>query len=57
MVAAKKGNVGIVRKLMKHEAAINLTDKVNASSFQLCVLEFGRKSANSNGPRDCISAK
>ena len=34
MVAAKKGSVGIVRKLMKHGATINLTDKVNESSFQ-----------------------
>ena len=50
MVAAKKGSVGIVRKLMKHGATINLTDKVN-------VLEFGRKTANSNGPRDYVSTK
>ena len=35
MVAAKKGNLGIVRKLMKHGATINLTNKVNESSFQI----------------------
>ena len=34
MVAAKKGSAGIVRKLMKHGATINLTNKVNESSFQ-----------------------
>ena len=35
MVAAKKGSVGIVRKLMKHGATINLTNKVSESSFQI----------------------
>ena len=34
MVAAKKGNVGIVRKLIHHEASVNLTNKVNPASFQ-----------------------
>ena len=29
MMAAKKGNVGIVRKLIKHGANVNLTNKVN----------------------------
>ena len=33
MIAAKKGNVGIVRKLIKHGANVNLTNKVNESSF------------------------
>ena len=34
MMAAKKGNVGIVRKLMKHGANVKLTNKVNQVSFQ-----------------------
>ena len=29
MMAAKKGNVGTVRKLIKHGASVNLTNKVN----------------------------
>ena len=29
MMAAKKGNVGIVRKLIKHGANTKLTNKVN----------------------------
>ena len=41
MTAAKKGNVGIVRKLIKHGASINLTNEVN--QVLLCALEFGRK--------------
>ena len=41
ITAAKKGNVGIIRKLIKHGASVNLTDKVN--EVLLCALEFGRK--------------
>ena len=41
MIAAKKGNVGIVRKLIKRGASVNLTNKVNM--VLLCALEFGRK--------------
>ena len=29
MMAAKKGNVMIARKLIKHGASVNLTNKVN----------------------------
>ena len=41
MTAAKKGKVGIVRKLIKRGASVNLTNKVN--EVLLCALEFGRK--------------
>ena len=41
MTATKKGNVGIIRKLIKHGASVNLTNKVN--QVLLCALEFGRK--------------
>ena len=41
MMAAKKGIVGIVKKLIKHGASVNLTNKVN--QVLLCALEFGRK--------------
>ena len=41
MTAAKKGNVGIIRKLIKHGANVKLTNEVN--QVLLCVLEFGRK--------------
>ena len=41
MIAAKKGNVGIVKKLIKHGANVNLTNEVN--QVLLCALEFGRK--------------
>ena len=41
MTAAKKGNVGIVKKLIKHGASVNLTNKVN--QVMLCTVEFGRK--------------
>ena len=34
MIAAEKGNVGIVRKLIHHGASVNLTNKVNPASFQ-----------------------
>ena len=34
MMAAKKGNVGIVRKLIHHEANVNLTNKVNQALIQ-----------------------
>ena len=34
MVAVKKGNAGIVRKLIQHEANVNLTNKVNQALFQ-----------------------
>ena len=47
MVAAKKANMGIVRKLIHHGASKNLTNKVNPASFQI-VLEFGRKTANNS---------
>ena len=33
MMVAKKGNVGIVRKLILYGASVNLTNKVNGSSF------------------------
>ena len=35
MMAAKKGNVRIVRKLIKHGANTKLTNKVNYSSLQI----------------------
>ena len=41
MTAAKKGNVGFVRKLIKRGANVNLTNKVN--QVLLCALKFGRK--------------
>ena len=41
MMVAEKGNVGIIRKLIKHGASVNLTNKVN--QVLLCALEFGRK--------------
>ena len=34
-MAAKKGNVRIVRKLLQHGASVNLTDKVNQVFFQI----------------------
>ena len=34
MVAAKMGNVGIVRKLIHHGASVILTDKVNKVLFE-----------------------
>ena len=34
MKAARKGSVGIVRKLVQHGASMNLTNKVNNISFQ-----------------------
>ena len=44
-MAAKKGNVGIVQKLLQHGASVNLTDKVNQAFFKLCVLECGVRTA------------
>ena len=41
MTAAKKGNVEIVRKLIKHGASVILTNEVN--QVLLCAMEFGRK--------------
>ena len=35
MVAAKKGNVGVVKKLIKHGASLNLTNRVNQASFKV----------------------
>ena len=35
MMAAKKGNVRIVRKLLQHGTSVNLTDKVNQAFFQI----------------------
>ena len=57
MMAAKKGNVGIVRKLIHHGANVKLTNKVNHASFQIVCIEFGRKITDSNRPRDYMSAK
>ena len=38
MMAAKKGNVGIVRKLIHHGTSINLTNKVNQVLFEsVCI--------------------
>ena len=34
MIAAREGNVGIVRKLIHHGANVNLTDKVNKVLFE-----------------------
>ena len=34
MVAAKKGNAGVVRKLIQHGASLKLTNKVSQASFQ-----------------------
>ena len=45
MMAAKKGNVTIVWKLLQHGASVNLTNKVNQAFFKLCVLECGMKTA------------
>ena len=43
MVAAWKGNVEIVRKLIHHGAGVNLTNKVNPSSFEIIhIIDFGR---------------
>ena len=43
MVAAWKGNVGIVGKLIHHGANVNLTNKVNPASFQIVyIIGFGR---------------
>ena len=53
MMAAKKGNIGIVRKLVHHGANVKLANKVN----QVLVLKFERKTANSNKLRHCISTK
>ena len=39
MVAAKNGNVGIVRKLIQHGASLKLTNKVNQASFQTICTE------------------
>ena len=39
MMAAEKGNVQIVRKLIQHGASVNLTGKVNQAFFILCVLD------------------
>ena len=39
MVAAKKGNVGIVRKLIQHGASLKLTNKVSQASFQTICTE------------------
>ena len=41
MTAAKKGNVGVIKKLVKHGSSVNLTNKVN--QVLLCALELGRK--------------
>ena len=57
MMAAKKGNVGIVRKLIHHGANVKLTNKVNPPSFQIICIEFGRKITDSNRPGDYMSAK
>ena len=35
MMAAEKGNVGIVQKLIHHGASVNLTNKVNQAFFQI----------------------
>ena len=35
MMAAEKGNVRIVRKLLQQGASVNLTDKVNQVFFQI----------------------
>ena len=48
MMAAKKGNVGIVRKLVQHGAKVNITNKVNPASIQIVCLGVERKTANSN---------
>ena len=55
MMAAKKGNVGIVRKLIKHGANMKLTNKVNESLFQIVCSRVCKD--NSNGPRSCMSTK
>ena len=39
MVAAKKGNAGVVRKLIQHGASLKLTNKVNQASFQTICTE------------------
>ena len=38
MIAARKGNVGIVRKLIYYGAIVNLTNKVNQCHFWKCLL-------------------
>ena len=46
LVAAEKGNVRIVRKLLQHGASVNLTDKVNQAFFQIvCISVCGMKTA------------
>ena len=50
MMAAEKGNVGIVRKLIKHGANVNLTNKVSCElMFKLCIVEFVRIIATGPG--------
>lgn len=34
MIAAEKGSVGIVRKMIQHGASVNLTNKVNLAQCQ-----------------------
>ena len=46
MMAAWKGNVGIVRKLIKHGASVNLTNKVNQVLFQSLGLAHSNRSTN-----------
>ena len=56
MMAAEKGNVGIVRKLIQHGASVNLTNKVNESQFLLVYIRIW-KTANSDWLRNCMSTK
>lgn len=36
MVAARKGRVGVVRKLIQHGASVNIKNKVNSALFLNC---------------------
>ena len=53
MMAARKGNVGIVRKLMEHGANVNLTDKVNKVLFESVYTRVWQKDWDKNPMTAC----
>ena len=48
-MAARKGSMGIVRKLVQHGASVNLANKVNKISIQ----SVSTVTCHSNMSRDC----
>ena len=48
-MAARKGSMGIVRKLVQHGASVNLANKVNKISVQ----SVSTVTCHSNMSRDC----